>query len=116
MSNVRSFIIGIALASSLVCNLVLASKYVEQSGSARTSSELESARSEERDLLMELIPAVTSEVNLADLEAYLGSVYSGEAIDDTDDRECVGCVVVSWRSFRFAFDETGRLSSVSATS
>ena len=64
---------------------------------------------------MELIPAITVDVGLEDLEAYLGAVYSGEQVGVAEDPRCIGCVVVSWRTFRFAFDEKGRLSKVSST-
>jgi len=116
VSNVRSVVVGIALAASLVANLALALRHEQGSQAAAASSELEAARTAERDTLMELIPSVALDVGVADLEAYLGSVYSGEEIAVTEDARCLGCVVVSWRSFRFAFDETGRLSRVSVTS
>jgi hypothetical protein len=126
--------IGIVLVASLAANVVLIrhdrdahaidtraateaapSDIPAQANLDTTSQDARTAR-EERDILMELIPAITLNVRLEDIEAYLGTVYSGEPIGVAEDPKCIGCVVVSWRSFRFAFDETGRLNKVSSTS
>ena len=122
MSRARSLIVGVVLVASLLGNLALARMYVRQTGAAAESlealealPELEASDAihrEQRDLLMELLPAITLDVGVADLQAYLGSVYSGEAIDIVEAPQCVGCVVLAWRSFRFAFDADGRLSRV----
>jgi len=125
--RVRNWIVGIVLVASLLGNLALARLYVRQTGAvaaenvegleALTALEAsDAAHRAERDVLMDLIPAITLDVGVADLQAYLGSVYSGEAIDIVEDPKCVGCVVIAWRSFRFAFDADGRLSGVDVRS
>lgn len=122
MWRVLSFIVGGALAVSLIGNVALARMYVQQAAASEKLEDLEAVEAldathrQERDVLAELIPAVTSEVDVGDLKAYFGAVYSGEPIDIAEDPECIGCVVLSWRSFHFAFDATGRLSKVDVAS
>lgn len=118
MSRVRSFIVGGALAVSLIGNLALAwnATHTPAAESVDALAALDDAHRRERDVLAELIPAVTSAVDVGDLEAYFGTVYSGEKIGIEEDPACIGCVVLSWRSFRFAFDATGRLTKVDVAS
>lgn len=118
MSRVSSFIVGGALAVSLIGNLALAWNATQPSAkeSADALAALDDAHRQERDVLAGLIPAVTSEVDVGDLEAYFRTVYSGEKIGLEEDPACIGCVVLSWRSFRFAFDARGRLSKVDVVS
>jgi hypothetical protein len=106
-------ILASALIASLAANAALAYRYDTATRTAEGLQKLDAARREDLDILMELIPAVSRDVGIEDIEAYLGTVYSGEPVGIAEDRACVGCVVVSWRSFRFAFGETGRLSKVS---
>jgi hypothetical protein len=116
VSRMRTLIVGIVLVASLVANVVLMRIHAQDTRAAGTREERTAAQeSDERDILMELIPAITVDVGLEDLEAYFGAVYSGEPVGVAEDPRCIGCVVVSWRTFRFAFDEKGRLSKVSST-
>lgn len=138
MSRARTLIVGIVLTASLAANVLLIRTHGQDTraiaalqgtdSAAREEGDIaaqanrvptvpynDSAAADERDILMELIPAITTDVRLEDIEAYLGTVYSGEPVGVTEDPKCIGCVVVSWRSFRFAFDEMGRLSKVSRT-
>ena len=105
MPTSRNIILPIVLALSVLGNIGLAFVLYVRSTEVALLRDEASARRDERDFLLALVPQLKPRISKGELHLVLRRLYPGEKVNDIGDH-------IQWRLFQFWFDKRGDLETV----
>jgi hypothetical protein len=105
MPTSRNIILPIVLALSVLGNIGLAFVLYVRSTEVALRRDETSARRDERDFLLALVPQLKPRISKSELHLVLRRLHPGEKVNDIGDH-------IQWRLFQFWFDKRGDLETV----